>query len=206
MANGVGGSVRRRRRPKREESVMLVICPVDRNDATPAQGTCSPVPNPLTSKLKEIRSRAGLTQKGLAQSLGIGQTMISMIETGQSQTTIDILEKWVEACGASIDIRRNEGDPHVDEIVETAERLSEQDRYRLVRLAQCLERAEGATRQMMIGQMDALANSMLSITSMPPLDNTHTPSKPPKTRKKETDRLAAIARDAANLSGRTTID
>ncbi|WP_296651300.1 helix-turn-helix domain-containing protein [Paraburkholderia sp.] len=53
----------------------------------------------LRKVLRDTRRKAGLTQVGLAQKLGKGQSYVSKIERGEQY--LDVLEfiLWCEACG-----------------------------------------------------------------------------------------------------------
>lgn len=53
----------------------------------------------LRRKLIELRRAAGLTQQQLAEKTGLSQQMISRIETGESNSTVETLLKYLEALG-----------------------------------------------------------------------------------------------------------
>lgn len=53
-------------------------------------------------KLKMMREKAGLRQGQIAEFLGVTQTYISKIETGERKLTVDQLEKLVGLYGYSL--------------------------------------------------------------------------------------------------------
>ena|GEM_PF-5249393 len=56
-------------------------------------------------RLRAIRKAAGFTQTRLAELIGVHHKgTVSGIELGHRDTGIPMLEKWVAACGARIDI------------------------------------------------------------------------------------------------------
>lgn len=55
-------------------------------------------------KIKEIRTKQGMSQAELAEKSGVSRAIISNLETGKSeQTTIRTLQKIAKALGATID-------------------------------------------------------------------------------------------------------
>ena len=54
----------------------------------------------LRALLRAARDKAGLTQVGLAERLGVGQSYISKIERGESFVDVVLFVRWCEACGA----------------------------------------------------------------------------------------------------------
>jgi transcriptional regulator with XRE-family HTH domain len=69
----------------------------------------------LRGRLKQLRLDAGLSQRALADQLGVSVSTISMVEGGTRDTAVGTLEAWARACGARLDIVSNG---------EEAERLS----------------------------------------------------------------------------------
>ncbi len=55
--------------------------------------------------LREARTRAGLSQRGLARRAGTAQSVIARIERGQSSPTWETLERLLAAAGAEISAR-----------------------------------------------------------------------------------------------------
>ena len=45
----------------------------------------------LGAKIKELRTERGLSQKQLAEKIGVAANTVSQYESGQSKTSIDIL-------------------------------------------------------------------------------------------------------------------
>lgn len=54
--------------------------------------------------LREVRRRAGLSQKELARRSGIASTLISAYENGRRVPSGDALIRLIEACGGSLDL------------------------------------------------------------------------------------------------------
>ncbi|MDN5347204.1 MAG: hypothetical protein PWP65_768 [Clostridia bacterium] len=57
--------------------------------------------DPLGSKLRRLREKIGLTQKELAEQVGISHSLIGQIETGRIQPSISTLSSIAEALGVS---------------------------------------------------------------------------------------------------------
>ena len=53
-------------------------------------------------RVKELRQHAGLTQKELSEAAGIGNQMMSYIETGRAGTTLPRLEVIARALGCAL--------------------------------------------------------------------------------------------------------
>ena len=53
--------------------------------------------------LKAFRKKAGLTQAGLAEALGVTQACVAMWETGKALPNSDKLPKLAEVLGCTID-------------------------------------------------------------------------------------------------------
>ena len=58
------------------------------------------------TELRDMRVNAGLTQKQIASAIGLDQSSISSYETGRRFLPTDLLDKWAEACGATVEVRR----------------------------------------------------------------------------------------------------
>jgi len=52
--------------------------------------------------LRDARERAGLTQKVLAQRLGVSQQAIAQAERWEANPTVGFLRRWAVACGATL--------------------------------------------------------------------------------------------------------
>jgi transcriptional regulator with XRE-family HTH domain len=57
----------------------------------------------LATALTALREQAGLSQRELAERLGVSQPRIAAIERSRN-VTIDVLEHYVEALGAKLDV------------------------------------------------------------------------------------------------------
>lgn len=57
----------------------------------------------LATALTALREQAGVSQRELAERLGVSQPRIAAIERSRN-VTIDVLEHYVEALGAKLDV------------------------------------------------------------------------------------------------------
>jgi transcriptional regulator with XRE-family HTH domain len=61
-------------------------------------------PSGLRERLHEARTAAGLTQKELARRLKISTAQVSRIESGERNTTPDLVARWLQECGYQLDV------------------------------------------------------------------------------------------------------
>jgi transcriptional regulator with XRE-family HTH domain len=54
----------------------------------------------LQAQLVALRKSAGLTQSGLGDLLGVGQSYVSKIERGEAYVDVLLYVDWAKACGA----------------------------------------------------------------------------------------------------------
>ena len=54
----------------------------------------------LQAQLIALRKGAGLTQSGLGELLGVGQSYVSKIERGEAYVDVLLFVDWAKACGA----------------------------------------------------------------------------------------------------------
>lgn len=59
--------------------------------------------DPLLAELRRRRTELGLTQRDLAERLGIGQRNVSDYERGRSAPTLHTLRRWAEALHCRLD-------------------------------------------------------------------------------------------------------
>ncbi len=92
--------------------------------------------NPLRDNvLEEARSRAGLSQRSLAQAAGTAQSVVARIELGQTSPTIRTLDKLLDAAGFELTIGiepKPALDPDLLDDVPRIRRLHPEDRLREV--------------------------------------------------------------------------
>jgi transcriptional regulator with XRE-family HTH domain len=55
--------------------------------------------------VREARKRAGLTQRQLAELVGVAQPTIARIETGVSEPGLDTVRRMLFECGLELDVR-----------------------------------------------------------------------------------------------------
>jgi transcriptional regulator with XRE-family HTH domain len=58
--------------------------------------------DPVVAQLRHTRKSRQITQVEMARASGIGQSMISEIETGVSQPTVQTLRRYADALGLDI--------------------------------------------------------------------------------------------------------
>lgn len=58
--------------------------------------------NRIGALVKEMRRHAQFTQRELAERAGTSQSAIAKLEQGESNPTIDTLERWAEAAGFAV--------------------------------------------------------------------------------------------------------
>ena len=79
-------------------------------------------------KLKMMRENAGLRQGQIAEYLGVTQTFISKVETGERNLTVDQLESIVNLYGYSLDAFESmENDVHPIQFAFRAQDVSQDD-------------------------------------------------------------------------------
>ena len=74
--------------------------------------------------LRQLRKGSRLSQQDLADRLGIVRSFVSLIETGDRQPSLALVEQWVEACGGELVVRGPGGDA-LGELEEDERRLVE---------------------------------------------------------------------------------
>ncbi len=55
--------------------------------------------------LRQARIEAALSQQELAERLGVTQQAVSRVEQWSSNPTVDLMRRWLEACGARLELR-----------------------------------------------------------------------------------------------------
>lgn len=58
----------------------------------------------LTQAMREVRQLKGLTQKQLAEKLGVGQSWVSKLESANNDHTFESVLKYLEALGADFEV------------------------------------------------------------------------------------------------------
>lgn len=78
--------------------------------------------------VREMRKRAGLTQRELAERLGTTQSAIARLEGNVGLPTLDRLSRIAEACGLELQVRIVDADDHDWSMVARNARLTPQER------------------------------------------------------------------------------
>lgn len=73
----------------------------------------------LKDKLREYRRQAGLTQREVAEKIGVGTSAVSMYEQGQRLPDVDTLSKLSKALGVSINALLADAPQELDDIIDT---------------------------------------------------------------------------------------
>lgn len=82
----------------------------------------------IYEKLKMMREKAGLRQGQIAEYLGVTQTFISKVETGERNLTVDQLENVVNLYGYSLaSFADMEQDPYPIQFAFRAQDVSQED-------------------------------------------------------------------------------
>lgn len=58
----------------------------------------------ISEKLKEMREQSGLRQEQIARFLGVTQTYVSKVKSGERNLTVDQLGKLVSLYGCSLEM------------------------------------------------------------------------------------------------------
>lgn len=117
----------------------------------------------LRHQLRELRESAGLKQAELARQLGVNQSTVSFIENGRHAPSMDLLDKWLAACGATLRVERPGADP-LAPLVDAARGLGAADLALLRRVALTIPMAPDLVRR----QLEAIA------AAVPPSDGERT--------------------------------
>ena len=82
----------------------------------------------INEKLKMMREKAGLRQEQIADYLGVTQTFISQVETGEKNLTVDQLESIANLYGYSLaSFASMEEDEHPIQFAFRAQDVSQND-------------------------------------------------------------------------------
>jgi transcriptional regulator with XRE-family HTH domain len=84
------------------------------------------------SLLREARLRAGLTQRGLAELVGVPQPAVSRIERGHVSPRLDTLDVLLRACGFGVDLVERPGRDVDLTLIRERLRLTSAQRARLI--------------------------------------------------------------------------
>lgn len=89
-------------------------------------------PSVAGSLILAARLKSGLTQRQLADRLGVTQPTVAAYESGRRQPTVPTLMRWLAAAGFDLRMTLVAHDDH-DEVLESLERLrspADQERWR----------------------------------------------------------------------------
>lgn len=67
-------------------------------------------------KLRRARVEAGLTQAALAERLNCSKQMVTSVETGTRNPSLELLRGWASACGRRLEIHLPPASEEPDEI------------------------------------------------------------------------------------------
>lgn len=87
--------------------------------------------------LHRLRKRAGLSQSELAEKIGTHRVTISAVERGVRRIDTDLLESWLRACGAHLELVEGQS-PTVNALSEMAESMSTSQAETLLEIAKLL--------------------------------------------------------------------
>ena len=83
-------------------------------------------PSVAGSLILAARLKSGLTQRELADRLGVSQPTVAAYESGRRQPTVPTLMRWLAAAGFDLRMTLAPHDDH-DEVLESLERLRSPD-------------------------------------------------------------------------------
>ena len=81
----------------------------------------------IYEKLKMMREKAGLRQGQIAEYLGVTQTFISKVETGERNLSVDQLERVLDLYGYSLAAFEDMEDAHPIQFAFRAQDVSQED-------------------------------------------------------------------------------
>ena len=81
----------------------------------------------IYEKLKMMREKAGLRQGQIAEYLGVTQTFISKVETGERNLSVDQLERVLDLYGYSLAAFEDIEDAHPIQFAFRAQDVSQED-------------------------------------------------------------------------------
>jgi transcriptional regulator with XRE-family HTH domain len=106
-------------------------------------------PSVAGSLILAARLKSGLTQRELADRLGVSQPTVAAYESGRRQPTVPTLMRWLDAAGFDLRMTLAPHDDH-DAVLESLERLRSPDdqerwrRYQRERVQMARDRLERA--------------------------------------------------------------
>lgn len=71
--------------------------------------------------LREMRTRAGVTQTSMAAELGVSQSYVSALERGEQDIGSELLVEWLQQCGCRLLIARSSAAESTDPVAWTAD-------------------------------------------------------------------------------------
>lgn len=142
----------------------------------------------LGQKYRVGRTALGLSIRAAAQNAGVSHQIWDFIERAQRENVlVSTLESMAKAVGADlvIDVKISDSENTTStnkEFLQALGSLSPEDGERLLQIAQCLKRAEGPSRQILIGQIDAVVKVLLQ-SPLQPVDIEPLPKRSLRTEK-----------------------
>lgn len=108
--------------------------------------------------LKGLREAAGLTQMVLSERLGVTQSTVSNVEGGRRLPSIELLDRWVEACAGTLQITSTLPGM-LDRVAGMIRRLDPEDAALVEKTAAALHRhpANTKTGTIIRGNLDYVA-------------------------------------------------
>jgi HTH-type transcriptional repressor of puuD len=98
----------------------------------------------ISKRLTELREQHGLSKNKLSKLSGVSQSVISYIESGQRQPTLDVLERLSKALGMSLiqflDDSPEQLPPDLLQLLETAKKLTPEERRAVTDMIKTLKR------------------------------------------------------------------
>ena len=116
--------------------------------------------------LKDLRTKAGLTQQEIADHVHVDRAHVSHIENGRRQPSIELLTGWVYRCGGSVTVlgANEKPDPlsgltqEQRAVVQAVLRyqLPVEDITRIIGIIHALGTTDGLARNLLTNQLDGI--------------------------------------------------
>jgi len=108
----------------------------------------------IHEKLKTMREKAGLRQEQIADYLGVTQTFISKVETGERNLTVDQLESLVNLYGYSLaSFTKMEEEAHPIQFAFRAQEVSQGDLHCIAEIGRIAINSRFMTRMLEVSSI-----------------------------------------------------
>ncbi len=113
--------------------------------------------NGIGKRMRDVRVQAQLTQEDIAEKVGIKQAQVSAVEVGRRTTTLEVLERWMEACGATVTVERHDARDPRAQVLEQLAGLDRSVVEHIARAAAALAKLDPELRDQEVWMLEARA-------------------------------------------------